>query len=304
MARALTVPAELDGERLDKVVASLLAVSRAEARRLVESGARVDGEAARPADRVGGGSVVEVPASEGAAPIQPEEVAFDVVYEDRDLIVVDKPAGVVVHPGASRPRGTLAAGLLHRYPELARVGPEGRSGLVHRLDKDTSGVLLVARSDLALERLGEALRQRRIGRIYLALAHGLFATPTGTVDAPISGDPQRPTRRAVVAGGRPARTHYRVAEPFPGFDVSLLEVTLETGRTHQIRVHLAAIGHPLVGDRTYSKLGTPLAVPRTFLHSRSVTLEHPRTGVEMTFEAPLPPDLGSVLAELRRAGVT
>lgn len=299
---SLVVPEDLDGERVDKVISVLLGTSRARARELVERGARVEGSPARPSDRVRTGAVIETPAPAPAGELIPEPVGFDVIHEDDDLIVVSKPPGVVVHPGAGRAEGTLAAGLLHRYPELAGVGPPGRSGLVHRLDRDTSGVLLVARSGEAYRRLSSALARRRVGRVYQALAHGRFATPTGAIDAPVARDPSRPTRRTVAPGGRPARTHYRVDRYFPDYDLTLLELRLETGRTHQIRVHLSSIGHPVVGDRVYSGLDTRLDVPRIFLHARRVELDHPRTGERVAYESPLPDDLARVLRRLEQPG--
>ncbi len=215
------------------------------------------------------------------------------------MIVVDKPAGIVVHPGTGRSRGTLAAGLIGRFPELAGVGASDRWGLVHRLDKDTSGVLLVARNETALELVdrgaaaaGDRPRLRRTrGGI-----HGL--SPTGTIEAPIGRDPSRPTRRAISHTGKHARTHYEVVRNYLESDVSLLSVALETGRTHQIRVHLAAIGHPVVGDLTYGATRKDIGAPRTFLHAARLTFINPGTGEPMSVEAPLPPDLESVLDDL------
>lgn len=297
----LEVPERLDGDRVDKVLAVLLEVSRAQARALLDAGVLLDGSPARPSDRVRAGAVVESPSPAGAAVLVAEAAEFGVIYEDLDMIVVDKPAGLVVHPGSGHQRPTLAAGLLHRYPELEGVGDAGRWGLVHRLDRDTSGVLLVARSAAAYERLSSDMARRRIRRMYTALVHGGFATPTGTIDAPIGRDPARPTRRAVVAGGKPAVTHYEVIEELPTAGVSLLEVALATGRTHQIRVHLASIDHPVVGDKTYSSLTEALGSPRIFLHAHQVGLHHPSTGEELGFTAPLPADLTGVLDFLRSA---
>jgi 23S rRNA pseudouridine1911/1915/1917 synthase len=222
-----------------------------------------------------------------------------VIYEDADLIVIDKPAGLVVHPGSGHERPTLAAGLLHRYPELEGVGAAGRWGLIHRLDRDTSGVVVVGRTAESFETLSSDMARRRVRRIYAALVHGRFATPTGTVDAPIGRDPDRPTRRAVVAGGKPAVTHYEVVEEFAGADVSLLEVTLATGRTHQIRVHLTAINHPIVGDKVYSSVNKAVESPRIFLHAHQVSLRHPVSGKGLTFTSPMPSDLVGVLDLVR-----
>jgi 23S rRNA pseudouridine1911/1915/1917 synthase len=242
--------------------------------------------------------MIETPHPEAEVALQPEEVAFEVLYEDPSLLVIDKPAGVVVHPGSGAKEGTLAAGLLHRYPELEGVGEPGRWGLIHRLDKETSGALIVARTQDAYRSLTEDLAARRIGRTYLSLVHGLFAVPTGTIDAPIGRDPTRPTRRAVIPTGKPAVTHYEVIAEYPGDEVTLLEVRLDTGRTHQIRVHLAAIEHPVIGDRTYSPFNTRVKVPRVFLHARRVRLAHPASGAILEVESPLPSDLSQILESL------
>lgn len=292
------VPASLDGERVDKVLAELLDLSRAHASLVMGEGVEVDGTPVKRSDRVRVGQVIRCTPPGSQPGLVAEEVGFDVLYEDDDVVVVDKPAGVVVHPGSGRTSGTLAAGLLHRYPELEGVGAEERWGLVHRLDKDTSGAVLVARNQAAHDQLLGALRRREVERTYTALVEGSMGAPTGTVDAPVGRDPSQPTRRAVIHGGKPARTHYEVVRYLDDSDVSLLDVSLETGRTHQIRVHLAAIGHPVVGDRTYGASRADLAAPRTFLHAKRLRFSHPRTGESIEVEAPLPPDLRSVLDRL------
>ncbi len=217
--------------------------------------------------------------------------------------MVDKPAGVVVHPGAGRQRGTLAAGLLYRYPGLEGVGQKDRWGLVHRLDKDTSGTLIVAKTSSSYQSLTGLLRERGINRTYLALVVGLFDAPTGTVEAPIGRDPQRPERRVSTHDGKPATTHYEVVESFPPRNCSLLEVTLETGRTHQIRVHMAAIDHPVAGDRNYGRPTSEPVVPRIFLHAARVDLVHPVTGEPISVSSPLPEDLASALSAIRGGSV-
>ncbi|HEY6635052.1 MAG TPA: RluA family pseudouridine synthase [Acidimicrobiia bacterium] len=294
----LEVPAAMDGARVDKAVAELLEVSRGRASQLVEEGALLDGNAARASDRVTTGQVITVSRPELKTVLEPEDVDFTVLFADDDVIVVDKPAGIVVHPGTGRSRGTLVAGLISRFPELTGVGASDRWGLVHRLDKDTSGVLLVARNQRAFNALSEALRRREIGRVYEALVEGCVGSPTGTIDAPIGRDPSRPTRRAISHTGKHARTHYEVVRNYPDSDVSLLSVALETGRTHQIRVHLAAIGHPVVGDLTYGATRKDIGAPRTFLHAARLTFINPGTGEPTSVEAPLPPDLASVLDDL------
>jgi 23S rRNA pseudouridine1911/1915/1917 synthase len=235
----------------------------------------------------------EPPAPAG---LEPEDVPFETVYEDESVVVVNKPPGVVVHPGSGQASGTLAAGLLFRYPDVEGVGAPSRWGLVHRLDRDTSGVLLVARTKHAYESLTTQLSRREITRVYLALVHGTFHIPTGTVEAPIGRDPARPTRRAVVPGGKDAATHYEVLAEYPSHDVSFLEVRLETGRTHQIRVHMSAIEHPVVGDRTYSSKPARVTAPRVFLHAHRVSFRHPVTEDLVVVEAPLPGDLQDVLS--------
>lgn len=292
----MTVPPELDGERLDKAVAVLAGVSRAEARALLDAGAvTVEGRRAPARERVRAGQEVEIASVEPRPVLVPEPLPLVVVFEDGDLVVVDKPPGVVVHPGAGAREGTLAARLLARYPEIEGVGEEGRWGIVHRLDRDTSGLLAVARTADAHEALTAALRRREVRRRYLALVAGVLDAPTGTIDAPLGPDPARPTRRRVTPTGKPARTHYREVSRWPA--ASLLEVTLETGRTHQIRVHLSAVGHPVVGDPVYGRPGA-VSSPRIFLHASRLELAHPRTGEPLVFESPLPADLAAVLAGL------
>ncbi len=293
----LTIPSHLVGERADKVVAELAGVSRQTARALFEQPVTIDGVMVTATHKVPEG-VIEFAAPPPRAATVPEDIPFQVVFADQHLLVIDKPAGLVVHPGAGRSTGTLAAGLLHRFPELATVGEEGRAGLVHRLDQGTSGLLLVARDNDVYQALRSELRRRSIHRGYLALVHGTPSLPTGTVDAPIARDPAHPTKKKVMAGGRPSRTHYRVRETFGV--ASLLEVTLETGRTHQIRVHMAAIDHPVVGDRLYSRRPPPVPVSRMFLHAFRLELDHPVSGERLEIESPLPPDLEEALVELAR----
>ena len=294
----LVVPSSLDGARVDKALAELLDVSRASASVVVDSGIEVDGHPARASDRVTGGQVIRCRPPEEASGLSAEDLDFSVLYGDDHVIVVDKPAGFVVHPGSGRARGTLAAGLLARFPELEGVGAPERWGLVHRLDKDTSGAILVARTSEAFDFLTSELRGRRIGRTYTALVEGRLGAPTGTIDAPIGRDPIHPTRRAVTHGGKQARTHYSVSRYYEEADASLLEVRLETGRTHQIRVHLSAIDHPVAGDVIYGATRKDLGVPRTFLHASRLDFTHPDSGEGMSVEAPLPTELATVLGHL------
>lgn len=297
----IRVPDELDDTRLDKMLASTLDLSRAQAKELIGRGATVDGDPASARTRVRAGSTVVTALPILEEHLEAEPVDFDVLYEDEDVIVVGKPPGLVVHPGSGQRTGTLAAGLLHRYPEIEGVGVANRWGLVHRLDKDTSGALIVARSDRAYDSLKSQIQRREVDRTYLALVDGIPGSPTGTVDAPIGRDPEQPTRRAVVRGGRPATTHFSVQREFAWANCALLEVSLETGRTHQIRVHLSAIGHPIIGDRVYGKT-TSVSAPRTFLHAWAVEFSHPNEGTTVRVECPMPEDLQEVIGLLEHHG--
>lgn len=291
------VPATAEGERADKVVAALAGVSRSLARRLLETGhATVDGAPASARSRVTAGQVVVV-AVPAVPVLQPEEVPFLVRYEDAYLAVVDKPSGVVVHPGAGRGgEGTLAAGILQRWPAVRGVGEEGRWGIVHRLDQGTSGLLVVALSPASWAPLRQMMARHEAERTYLALVRGIPEAATGTVEAPLGRDPRQRGRVRVDAAGRAARTHYRCRSAWPGAGLALLELRLETGRTHQIRVHLAAIGHPVVGDQRYGREAGPAA--RIFLHAARLRFAHPITGAETLVESPLPDELEEVLQKL------
>jgi 23S rRNA pseudouridine1911/1915/1917 synthase len=295
------VPEALDGERADKIVAVLGEMSRSEARRLVDAGdVTLGSDPVSAKDKLAVGDSLEFEPPDRGDVLVAEPVDFVVRYEDDHLLVVDKPSGMVVHPGAGRSSGTLAAGLLHRYPEIKGVGEDPRWGVVHRLDRDTSGLLVVARTAGAHRLLTDMIRKRQVHRGYLALVDGLFDAPRGTIDAPIAPDPNRPKRRVVSPFGKPSRTHYRRLSGWSSFSASLLEVTLETGRTHQIRVHLAAIEHPVIGDRWYGK-PTRVDAPRVFLHASRLAFEHPTTHETITVESPLPPDLDGVLGGLGRS---
>lgn len=297
------VPATLAGERVDRAVALLSGYSRGDVQDLVARGeVLVDGRPVPKSHRLSEGEVVELT----AAPVPParpgpEDVDLVIRYEDDDLGVVAKPAGLVVHPGAGNEHGTLAHGLLHRWPEVADVGDPMRPGIVHRLDRDTSGLLVVARTQAAYEALVAAMAARSIERRYLALVWGHMEPPQGVIDAPVGRSTRRPTKMAVTPRGREARTHYAERERF---DVtSLLELTLETGRTHQIRVHLTALERPVVGDPAYGgRRGEIHGLHRPFLHAYRLGLDHPLTGARIEVEEPLPPELEAVLAGLRAHG--
>lgn len=295
------MPAELGGLRLDAALARLFpqhSRSRLQAW-LKDRLIRVDGESPAPKCKVHGGERVELAVPPAPTPgAAAEEIALAVVHEDDEIMVIDKPAGLVVHPGSGRPAGTLMNTLLHHAPQLAAVP---RAGIVHRLDKDTSGLLVVAKTLTAQTELVRQLQARTVKRHYLALVLGRVEAG-GTVDAPLGRHAVQRTKMAVRrSGGKEARTHYAVRERFAAY--TLLECRLETGRTHQIRVHLASIGHGLVGDPTYGRgrCGDPRldAFPRQALHAWRLALRHPATGVEMHWESPLPADVAGLLEHLR-----
>ena len=306
-SHVLTLPPEAAGLRLDQALARALPqYSRTLLSAWIESGAvQVQGRSLRGKDKVLGGEEVRIEAQlEAETRVSPETMPLAVVFQDRSLLVIDKPAGLVVHPGAGNARHTLQNALLALDPKLALVP---RAGLVHRLDKDTSGLLLVARTPEAHTRLATAMAARQITREYLAVCTGVM-TAGGTVDEPIGRHRTQRTRMAVRADGRPAVTHYRVARRLRAH--TLVRVTLETGRTHQIRVHLAHIGFPVVGDPVYGGRrripagSTPAlaaelqAFPRQALHAARLKLAHPQTGRELTWEAPLPQDMQRLLSAL------
>lgn len=287
------------GRRLDAVVGGLEPVgSRAEAQRLIESGrVLVDGVVVAKRHLMAAGERLEVrPAPPPLSDLVPEDVAMTVRYEDEYLLVVDKPAGVVTHPSAGHAGGTLVHGLLAHA--VAGGADPTRPGIVHRLDRDTSGLLVVARSERAHRRLQKMLRDRLIERHYTVLVHGR-TPPALTVDRPIGRDRKVRTRQAIdVVDGREAVTHLRLLEPLGRF--SLLEARLETGRTHQIRVHLESVGHPVVGDRVYGRREETLGLDRQFLHAARLAFPHPETGEPIEVLSPLPHDLQLALARARR----
>ncbi len=303
-----TIPIEAAGQRLDQALARLFPeYSRSRLKAWLLDGAiSVDGETPRPRDPVHGGEEVRLTAvAEAAVADEPEAIALDIVFEDDALIVINKPAGLIVHPGAGNPRGTLLNGLLHHEPALEELP---RAGIIHRLDKDTSGLLLIARTLPAHTALVRALAERDISRHYLAVCNGVL-TGGGTIDAPLGRHRVDRKRMCVRDDGRPAVTHYTVIERFAAH--TYIKVRLETGRTHQIRVHFAHKRHALLGDPVY---GGRLALPagasdrlvaelrafrRQALHAAQLELAHPLTGAALAFEAPLPADFDRLLAVLR-----
>ena len=298
------IPAALDGQRVDRVVSLITGCSRTQAVAIIDAGrVSVDGlVVAQRTQRVHVGESIEVPDIDLriAPPFADPTVPFDVVYEDDDVVVIDKPAGVVVHPGAGNADGTLVNGLLARYPEIAEVGEFIRPGIVHRLDKGTSGLLVVARTPAAYVHLVAQMAAHEAHRGYRALAWGAFETTVGVIDAPLGRSDRDPTKIVVSQSGRAARTRYAVDRTFHDpVVVSLLTCELETGRTHQIRVHLAAIGHPVVGDSRYRGTRPGLTMSRPWLHAATLRFVHPVRGVELSFASPLPDDLTAVLAGLQ-----
>jgi 23S rRNA pseudouridine1911/1915/1917 synthase len=291
------------------VAGRLPELSRSRAVQLIAEGrVRINGDPGRKSERVGEGDVVEVevPAAEPST-VEAEDIPLDVLHEDRDLLVIVKPAGLVVHPAPGHRSGTLVNALLHHVTDLSGIGGVKRPGIVHRLDKDTSGLMLVAKHDRAHRGLAAALKRREIRRSYLTVCWGHLESDRLTVDAPVGRSRRDRKRMAVQAEGRDAVTHFERLERWPAAD--LVRADLETGRTHQIRVHLSHIGHPVVGDPVYGGGGArgisgrdrvwarqlESQVPRQFLHAYRLEFQHPRSREPMTFEAPPPPDLAAVL---------
>ena len=296
----LEVVADGPSDRLDTFLnLSGVLPSRAIAARLARDGRiTVNGRPARPSRALVSGDrvAVELPEVRDSIP-RAEAIDLDVLYEDADLLVVNKPAGMVVHPGAGRTGGTLVNALLSRHESWPTLSGDNRPGIVHRLDKGTSGLMLVARSDAAHRRLSTDLAERKVSRVYRAIVRGVLEGE-GLVDAPIGRDPRDRKRMAIVDGGRAATTRFSPLDALDGF--TLLRVELGSGRTHQVRVHLAAIRHPLLGDATYGGPSRPDLIERPALHAFQLRFRHPTTGAEMSFEAEPPADFQHALAALAR----
>ena len=336
----ISVPADAAGQRLDQfLTAHIPDISRARVQQLLaEQKALVNGSVSKPSLRLHGGEQITILGDPEPPPLRAiaEDIPLDIIYEDDDLAVINKPAGMMVHAGAGatdseRNRGTLVNALLHRFAKLSDVGGELRPGIVHRLDKETSGLIIVAKNDVTHRKLGQQFSGREVKKRYLALVHGWPAKDRGTINAEISRDVVRRVRMTTRGSrGRAAITHYevreRIASPFGKF--ALVDVRIETGRTHQIRVHMSSIGHPVVGDSLYrapkelrrptalpkastkaaskgaslSEAGQPpsvLALNRNFLHAAAVEFTHPRSGEPLSFSAPLPPELTQFLEQIR-----
>jgi 23S rRNA pseudouridine1911/1915/1917 synthase len=309
----IEVPATRAGARLDQALAVLLPdQSRAALQRLIRGGlVAVDGGPARPAQRLRGGEriVVELPPPQPSG-LAPEELRLEILHEDSDLLVINKPAGLTVHPGAGVRSGTLVNALLHHCRDLSGIGGVERPGIVHRLDRDTSGAIVVAKNDLAHRSLAAQFKGRQVRKIYEAVVWGRPRAAAGIVDAPVGRHPTARVRMAVRQDGRAARTSWKILERLGS--VTLLELRPETGRTHQIRVHLQSLGHPIVGDRVYGGRRALAGLPEPTrdalaaynglaLHARSLEFEHPRSGKAMRFTAPRPEAL-RVMIDALRAG--
>lgn len=287
------------GKRLDQfLVERLPEYSRSRLQEWIKQGhVRLNGSAGKRSYLLKGSEHIEVQPSE-PPPLRaaPEDLPLEVLYQDADVVAINKPAGMVVHAGAGRHSGTLVNALVHRFGKLSEVGGEQRPGIVHRLDRETSGVILVARTDAAHRNLAEQFAGREVKKVYLALVQGRLKGESGRITAPIARDPIRRTRMTTrLARGRSAITEYKVQKRFDGF--SFLEVRIGTGRTHQIRVHLASIGHPVVGDKLYGGAASPLG--RFFLHAHEITFASPSSGERITVTAPLAPELQQYLDSLK-----
>ena len=321
----ITATSEDAGKRLDQFLVTQIAdTSRARVQQLIEEKkVLVDGKAAKASYKLRGTEQIEIIGEVQLPPLRAiaEEIPLEIVYEDDNLIVVNKPAGMMVHAGAgatedARNRGTLVNALLHRFGTLSEVGGHLRPGIVHRLDRQTSGLMIVAKNDVTHRKLATAFSSRSVHKTYIALVHGWLKQPSGTITAAISRDRIRRTRMTTkLSGGREAISHYRVREQFdtPYGKFSLVEVKIETGRTHQIRVHLASLGHPVVGDTLYGAAGElksaaraksssvlpAVSLPRNFLHAAELRFTHPKTGEPLVFSRPLPLELISFVEQLK-----
>jgi 23S rRNA pseudouridine1911/1915/1917 synthase len=298
--REIELTADRTGERLDTFVARRLSeLSRSHVRRLIDDGLiTASGRHAKASDKVSQGTTIKVvvPAPTETDLIA-EAIPLSIVYQDNDIIVVDKPAGLTVHPAPGHPSGTLVNALLAACPDLRGISGTLRPGIVHRLDKDTSGLLVVAKNDRAMRALQRQMKERGVHKTYLALVEGVPSPREGTIEAPIGRNPKNRKKMAVVAGGRESNTRYRVREEIANGRYTLLEVEPVTGRTHQIRVHMAAVGHPVVGDAVYGHLSD--FIDRQFLHAWKLGFGMPLGGREVEFESPLPADLTAALNRLR-----
>lgn len=299
MPRTFDLTSDVGGSRLDRFLATSLAdLTRSYVKRLIDEGfVTVNGQEVKPSHNLKAGDRIKVLVPEPTATeLLPQAMPLSIVYEDADLLVIDKPAGLAVHPGPGHPDSTLVNAVLAHCPDLAGIRGTVRPGIVHRLDKDTSGLIMVAKNDLSQLGLAKQIKDRTITKNYLAVVKGTFKKDEGMIDAPIGRDPCNRKRMAVVATGREARTAYRVLRRMK--DHSLIEARLITGRTHQIRVHCASVGHPILGDALYG--GRSPLLGRQFLHAAELRFLQPRTGAPIACTSPLPPELQRVLDVLER----
>ncbi len=296
----LTVPPEKAGQRLDAFIAGETSFSRSAVQRMIDSGDVLLNmkEAPSKAKVKAGDEVSVTPPMPEITDILPQDIPLDIVYQDADIAVINKPKGMVVHPAAGNPDGTLVNAIMYHIKDLSGIGGEVRPGIVHRIDRMTSGLLVIAKNDNAHVFLSDQLKTHAVSRVYYALCEGNFREDSGTVDAPIARHRTDRKKMAVDPNGRSAVTHWRVLERFG--DMTLLRVELETGRTHQIRVHMAYIKHPIVGDEVYGHAKNSLGIVGQALHAGELRLTHPATGEEMVFTAPLPEEFMNALEKLRK----
>lgn len=301
----LEFTARQPGERLDKTIMAHIGerLSRAQLQALMAEGlVTVDEKIIKPGVKLKGGEVIRltIPVREEPESVEPEAIPLTVLYEDDDIAVIDKPAGMTVHPGVNNEKGTLVSALLARWPQIAEMNiEEKRAGIVHRLDKDTSGLMVIAKHDRARRQLATQFQNRTVEKTYLALVERKPKTATGRIDAPISRDPNQRKRMAVVRGGKPAITEFEVIDDDFNGDQALVKLDIKTGRTHQIRVHMAFIGSPIVGDLVYGFRKQRTRMKRHFLHAAELAFDHPTTGERLTFTSDLPAGLQNVLEKLR-----
>jgi len=294
------IPSEMESLRADKAIALETHMSRSVIAELFKNRkVLLNGEVIKRSEKANPGDVIEFEMPEDKShEVLGQNIPLDIIFEDEFIVIINKEQGMVVHPGAGNPDNTLVNALVHLYPEIKDVGQSHRPGIVHRLDAGTSGLLVAAKTNEAYEIFVDKFSRHDVSRDYIALVWGKFETSSGVIDAPIGRSTARATKMAVRDDGKVAVTHYKVDECYEQKDVTLLDVSLETGRTHQIRVHCAAINHPIVGDKTYGGYRQSLECPRPFLHAHTLKFEHPITSEKMEFTATLPADLQDVLKGL------